>query len=287
MRKARGLPDFAVIGAMRAGTTLLHDLLANTQGLCLARMKETDFFINEKNHGRGSDWYLRQFDNQQAICGEISPNYTKRDIFTGVPERLYAANPAAKLIYIVRDPVARAKSQYAHSWQMGQSLPAIDQFLDSPQGQHILDTSRYEWQLEPWLAVFPAENLLIIDFDDLINSPAQTVERIGLFVGLEQVIQNATDTDTNSSDALGSMPNWWLRLRQTRAANMLRTILPRDMVRKAKAIAQKDQPIRRAPVFSEDVLQQMAQLLERDIAFLNKISAGQPGPLAEKKRSAS
>lgn len=45
--------DFLVIGAMRAGTTSLHNTLSGLKGLSLPRMKETDFFIESKNWARG------------------------------------------------------------------------------------------------------------------------------------------------------------------------------------------------------------------------------------------
>ena len=57
---SRALPDFMVIGAMRAGTTLLHELLAAQSAVSLPRMKETDFFVREK-HSAQQD-YARYFD---------------------------------------------------------------------------------------------------------------------------------------------------------------------------------------------------------------------------------
>ena len=87
------VPDFVVIGSMRAGTTMTHELLSGIKGLCLARMKETDFFIPSRNFKRGEKWYMRQFDEPHALCGEVSPNYTKRDVFPGVAESLHKANP--------------------------------------------------------------------------------------------------------------------------------------------------------------------------------------------------
>ena len=105
---------------MRAGTTMLHDLLSGHPQISMARMKETDFFVAEKNLPRGTGWYGAQFDPARPIRGEISPNYAKAMDFPGVPERIFEHCPGVRLVYVLRDPVARAVSQYAHSWNMGE-----------------------------------------------------------------------------------------------------------------------------------------------------------------------
>jgi hypothetical protein len=221
-------PDFAVIGSMRAGTTMIHEVLSSIKGLCLSRMKETDYFIASKNLSRGEKWYSRQFDDPHALCGEVSPNYTKRHAFPGVAERLHRANPKARLIYIVRDPVDRAISQYHHSFLMGHSLPEPEKLLSSHEGRHILATSRYAWQLDPWIATFGREALLIADFEELIGDPEPAAGRMARFIGLETVEWRNRRVDTNSSAQLGGIPDWWLRLRQTRFGSTLRATRTRS-----------------------------------------------------------
>ena len=100
-------PDFIIIGAMRAGTTALADLLSRHPEIGMSRLKETDYFIAEKNFSRGPVWYQSLFPMDRPIRGEASPNYAKSDVFAGVPQRIHAARPDVRLIYIVRDPVER------------------------------------------------------------------------------------------------------------------------------------------------------------------------------------
>ena len=68
-----GPVDFVIVGAMRAGTTTLHALLAEHPQITMSRDKETDFFIAEKNYSRGLCWYEAQFDPTRPIRGEASP----------------------------------------------------------------------------------------------------------------------------------------------------------------------------------------------------------------------
>ena len=83
------LPTFLGIGAMRAGTTWLHDLLASHPDVFVpARRKEVNFF--SFYYERGLSWYERFFppeseaQNYRAI-GEISPIYLYCD---PCPERI-------------------------------------------------------------------------------------------------------------------------------------------------------------------------------------------------------
>ena len=266
------IPRFLVIGAMRAGTTSLQEMLGALDGVCLARMKETDYFIAERNYKRGKAWYRNQFDKPGAICGEISPNYTKRDVFKGVPERVYEANPDVKLIYIARDPVERAVSQYNFSYLYGKKMPAFDELMESHEGRHIINTSRYAWQLEPWVNVFGREAILIIDFKDLCNSPEKVLQEIGRFIGLGTDVTLSKNTAENSSENLGSMPLWYFRLRDTRFGTTMRTLMPRGFGKKIKQMVSGKGKERRPPPFPEGLKDRIRQVLGEDIIKFQEIN---------------
>ncbi|WGH78922.1 sulfotransferase family protein [Jannaschia ovalis] len=184
MATAPGLPHFIVIGAMKCGTTTLYRHLADHPQIDMSRDKETDFFVAEKNWDRGLDWYAAQFSGRGPVRGEASPNYTKRRDFPGVPARIAAACPEVRLIYILRDPVARAESQLRHGIIMGDLSPAAEGFTDSHEYAHILDASRYAHQLEPYLAQFGRAAILVLDFDDLRRDPQTVMDRVHAHVGV-------------------------------------------------------------------------------------------------------
>ena len=155
--RTRPLPDFVVIGALRAGTTTLYSLLSQVPGICLSMIKETDFFIAELNYRHGPDWYAGLFRQPEMVCGDISPNYSTSDRFPGVAARLKKHAPHAKIIYIVRDPVERARSHYQHTWLKGDAIEAPGAFLDTPVGHHILSASRYCEQVSSFVDAFGEE----------------------------------------------------------------------------------------------------------------------------------
>ncbi|MGV6802177.1 MAG: sulfotransferase domain-containing protein [bacterium] len=227
-------PDFLVIGAMRCGTTSLHNWLRQFAEISLPRMKETDFFVAEKNWARGVGWYRRQFDPQAALTGEVSPNYTKRDVFYGVAERVAQMAPRVKLIYIVRDPVERAISHYYHSYQF-QGLPEPDIFAGSREEAHILASSQYSWQLEPWLAQFEREQFLFLEFAQLTQHPREALDRIAAHLGTSVPARLDLDGAENSRHSIGQVPGWWHSLRETRLGTALRSRLPAGLAQRLKS----------------------------------------------------
>ncbi len=268
------LPDFLIIGAMRAGTTSLYDMLSNIQGITVAHMKETDFYIAEQNFDYGYDWYKSQFsDVENNLCGDISPNYTKRDIFKGVPERVYEANSHVRIIFIARDPLDRALSHYKFSYHYGVDMPAPSDFMQSDKGQHILATSRYAWQLEPWVKIFGRDAIHIIDFSALCDSPQDVLRGLCDFVGLDDCPEHFDLEQKNSAEDLGRMPLWYLKLRGTAFGTKMRAMMPRSLADKIKAcLPGRIKPSEITPAFSSDVIDAMKSSLRADANLFREIS---------------
>lgn len=237
MRTPKGLaPDFIIIGAMKSGTTSLDRHLRAHPEVGMSRDKETDYFVAEKAFANGAAWYAGQFDPAFRVHGEASPNYTKLDVFKGVPERIRAAHPTVKLVYIVRDPVKRAISQYVHSWTIGDIAMTPSQFVDSHEWQHVVTTSRYALQIRPFLEYFDRERILFLDFDDLVAAPQATMDTMFRFI---EVAPHTVDTGShNDSAELSKVPPAILRLAQTRFGRSMNRVVSRklrDRIRRSMA----------------------------------------------------
>ncbi len=110
------LPNLIIIGAQKCGTSGLHYYLGLHPEVSMSTPKELNYFIAERNWGRGPEWYARHFDPTARCRGESSPNYTAFPQHMGVPERMAGVIPDAKLIYIVRDPLDRIAAHYVHNF---------------------------------------------------------------------------------------------------------------------------------------------------------------------------
>lgn len=267
--------DFIVIGAMRAGTTLLQDILSQHPQIAMARMKETDFFIEEKTYSRGEAWYAGQFDPDLPIRGEISPNYAKARDFPGVPARIRRHCPDVRLIYLLRDPVVRAVSQYSHSWNMGELSETPEQMAGAPDAPgheylSILDCSSYARQLDAYRQHFDPEQILVLDFESLLAEPQRHLDSILRHIGAAPMAMPAM-ASRNANDELARVPKPLLRLMQGPLRPVLtRTFGPRMRSRLRGLLARG--PARQAPDFPASLLVRIRADLSEDTARLRRMT---------------
>lgn len=197
------LPDFLVIGAMKAGTTSLYRYLAAHPDIQLPADKELDFFVTEKNFAKGPTWYSSHFARlpPSVRAGECSPNYSKHPMFAGVPDRIHALLPDVRLIYLVREPVERTLSHYYHNWLKGsETRSLVDALaLRSPENKYLA-ASCYWFQLERFLEYFPERQILVLRSEDLQADRLAAVNRVYRFLGLEPAADStALETELHRS----------------------------------------------------------------------------------------
>ena len=102
--------------------------------------------------------------------------------------------PQARLIAVLRDPVERAHSNWTHLWSAG--LEPIGDFVRACEEEprrieagwasfwHYTSVGRYGEQLEHLYRVFPREQVLVLRYLSLVDSPAETLDRICAFLGV-------------------------------------------------------------------------------------------------------
>jgi Sulfotransferase family len=196
---AMNLPTFVVIGAMKAGTVSLGNYLEEHPDVFLARsgrMGEPNFFISEQNWPRGRGWYESLFDGAgtAAAIGECSPGYTWAHTYRGVPERMAQMVPGARLVYLVRDPIARMRSMYMHQVSAGRERrrPEVA-LLDD----RYLGPSRYGFQLAAFLDHFDRGQVLVIASEVLRDEPRAALSAVFDHLGVDPA---AVDLDKRLQD---------------------------------------------------------------------------------------
>src|SRR5262249_32263381 len=124
---AMTLPNFFLIGPARCGTDSLTYYLRQHPDIYMAPMKETNWFVSmgrpctycgpgdQEQLSRlwlpSADAYQKQFEaaSSERAIGEASPWYI---YFPEVAERIYKAVPDARIVAVLRQPVARAFSSF-------------------------------------------------------------------------------------------------------------------------------------------------------------------------------
>jgi Sulfotransferase family len=185
MADRSGLPTFLVIGAMRAGTTSLWEYLRGHPQVHMAPKKEPSFFTAAGTWDRGVGWYASLFRDagDAKAVGEASTSYTKHPNHAGVPERIAGLIPDVKLVYVIRDPIERIRSQYEWTVHRGdERRPLAQAVLENPE---YVDYSRYAAQIDRYLEWFPRDQLLVVTSEHLRDARRETVRTIFEFLGVD------------------------------------------------------------------------------------------------------
>lgn len=175
------LPDFVGIGALKAGTSYLDQILRGHPEICMPpTVKEVQFFT--AHYHRGPGWYARHFAAHRPgqRCGEISPQY----IFDErAAKRLAELLPQAKIVVSLREPVSRFYSQYKHFVAETAYAGDVRTFITEHAG--AVERGHYARQLRRYLDVFPREQVHVLAFEELTATPHVVLPRLFGFLGVD------------------------------------------------------------------------------------------------------
>jgi len=180
------VPDFLIVGAMKAGTTTLYQDLIRHPDVFMPEHKEPKTLVRFGDRAAALREYKVLFPGSadRMIKGEASTAYTKRPDFEDIAECAHAVIGAGlRIVYMRRDPVERIVSHYKH-WVQRKKIDApIGQALrDHPE---LIDYSRYDWQIEPWKRRFGEGAVLEIDLADYAANRISVVEKVLAHIGAD------------------------------------------------------------------------------------------------------
>jgi hypothetical protein len=178
------LPNLIVIGAQKCGTSTLHYYLALHPQISASTPKELDFFIAERNWPQGVDWYRSHFDAEAPVRLESSPNYTTYPHFEGVAERMHEVVPDARLIFMVRDPIARIEAHWVHNYAKRRERGSVLDTITHPSTTYV-QRSCYFSQLERFLAFYDRSRVLVFQQSDLRDRRRDTLRQVFEFAGID------------------------------------------------------------------------------------------------------
>lgn len=224
-----GLPDFLIIGAMKSGTTTLQVQLAAQPGIFMTTPKEPNFFSDDAVYARGLAWYGSLFDCAAPgdLKGEASTHYTKIPTYPKTVTRMAGVLQAPRLVYVIRDPVERALSQYLHEWSRGSAGHDVAAAFDAT--PEFIDYSRYPMQLAPYLDRFGRDSLLLTSLEQLGADPEGELARIGVHIGAAAPLRwdHTLSARNVSLERPRPLPFHWLLVRNPVARSLRRSLVPK------------------------------------------------------------
>jgi hypothetical protein len=197
------LPDFIIAGAPRSATSWLYMLAQRHPQLAMAEpmVPEPKFFLVDELWQQGVDYYsTKWFDPLPTgrILGEKSTNYLEAP---EVAERISRVLPGIKLIFLLRNPVDRAYSNYLWSRQNGVEMETFERALAleeqrerdlPPQLRYArphayFSRGLYAEHLARFLRRFPRSQMLVLRHEDVAARPASVAADFHRFLGVAEL----------------------------------------------------------------------------------------------------
>lgn len=212
-----GPGHFFIGGAQRCGTTLLYQLLDLHPQVQMARplRPEPKFFLDPL----AEDADLRAYERacfmpprESRMRGEKSTSYLEQP---DAARRIRALLPEARFIFVLRDPVERAISNYWFSVQRGvEQLPlaealrsgvedrrtySSEQFSVSPFA--YIRRGRYSEDLETYRRLFPRDRLKLVCFERFVADVEGQLASVLEFLGVDPIASEALSREFDLNSA--------------------------------------------------------------------------------------
>ena len=168
---------------------------------------EPKFFLRDDVYAKGLAHYSEKWfagAGAAQIAGEKSTDYLESPV---AAERMARDLPQVKLIFILREPVARAYSNYLWSRMNGletedfatalrleeQRERELPERLKFTRPYSYFSRGLYADLLEPYFNRFMDHQLLVTRFEDIIERPAELAETVQRFIGVAPRVGDADD----------------------------------------------------------------------------------------------
>lgn len=190
------VPNFFIIGAHKAGTTSLYNYLRAHPKVFMPDEKEPVHLTRpDFEDDAVQREYLALFDDagDAVAVGEACTRKAWFPLFTGAPERIARLAPEARIIYLLRDPVDRMRSQYVDAVASGREPHDLVRALLI--GAQYSYPSLYALQLEQYLRVLDREQVLLVTSENLRDDRTATLASIYRFLGVSTGVAHAVGID--------------------------------------------------------------------------------------------
>lgn len=184
------LPDFVCVGTYKAATTWLFQVLDEHPGVFVPDVKEVHFFNRRGGMDafvdKGPAWYSSLYAPSApgAVLGDITPGYLACPDSAG---RIAGLMPNARILLLLRDPIARLHSHYWYRAGMSAQVPSLDAVIDD-WSEHLDDLvwqGMYATHLARFREHFPAEQIKVCFMEDLKADPPGSYASICEFIGVD------------------------------------------------------------------------------------------------------
>lgn len=213
---------FLIVGAQRSGTTYLYNILEEHPQICMAKpvKPEPKYFIGKEEDDINYDEYINSFfahcNTKAKIFGEKSTSYYERRESAQLISTLI---PEGKIIFLLRNPVERALSNYFFSVNNGlekrtlkevfiENKTIIDNNFNniSVDPFNYLGRGDYSKFIKSYLDNFSNRQIKILIFEEFVGD-IHKIQDLYTFLKIDnQYIPNNINRIINSSNKKNEIP---------------------------------------------------------------------------------
>ncbi|NOH70733.1 sulfotransferase domain-containing protein [Vibrio pectenicida] len=214
-------PNFIIGGTVAAGTSFLSSSIIQHPEIYIPKetRPEPSFFYKSWEYSKGmryyEDKYFKNCTIDHIAIGERSSLYLHGG--EKVAKRISENLPNIKLIFILKNPIDRAYSNYRFTALEGlEELSFEDAIKKEEERTNLLggrwseikpfsnvDRGYYHCQLESYFKYFKKEQILILKSEDLAENPYDNFSKVFKFIGVDdtflpELVQNFTSLNVKN-----------------------------------------------------------------------------------------
>jgi hypothetical protein len=212
---------FVIGGAQKSGTTTLDAIFRQHPQVQMASVKETHFFDDEEKNWESPDYSEldKHFHaNDDRLRGEGTPitMYWRPAL-----RRLRGYNLTVRMVLILRDPVARAFSNWRHEFAHGRETMPFSEAIrggrlrvrdqGTAEGLHryfaYVERGFYGEQLSYLTGHFPRENIHCEVHEEFFQNRPAGLKRIANFLGIDPFPETVSELHLNQAPGLPCAAN--------------------------------------------------------------------------------
>ena len=266
-------PNFLIAGASKAGTTSLHEYLAQHPDIFMSSFKEPNYFVPGYGYEKWEDYLalFRGARNQKAI-GESSTGYLYCD---ESPPWIKSTLDPVKIILMLRNPAPALLTSTSRPPSFANALERESSRARDPEfrancPQFFPDylyyaTGLYSEQVERFLETFGPDSVRIYLFEEFAADPRATCHEIFEFLGVDPDFEPTIAIHNEGRLPASPRLQFWLRSRAPRYLRFLPARFRRAIVDRSMTLN-----TRRGSTPQRD-LESEQQLLERYRADIRKL----------------
>jgi hypothetical protein len=188
------LPNFIIIGSAKCGTSAVADQISGHPEIYIPPIKEVHFFDRVYKASATKEDQRKHLQAYSAMYaggrnrkrrGDATVAYSMYPVISHVPRAIKETLGDVKLIYIVRDPLARIVSHFRHAVRDGEDADFNDWITSRFAWDYSICRSDYSLQMQLYEDVFGPDSVYVCFYEDFCSNREAFLSNLFCYLEVE------------------------------------------------------------------------------------------------------